>query len=103
MLLRPIALLAALTCCLVLPAQAAMKLGNFTQSGPLLVADTFDSETIHKSDFSTDDLKRMTRQLEEQQRTLNDQARMIDKLERRLEDQQRALDDLKRSRQGVER
>lgn len=81
-----------------LPAQAAMKLGNFTQSGTLLVADTFDSETLHKSDFSTDDLKRMARQLEEQQRTLADQARLIDKLERRLEEQQRALDDLKRSR-----
>ncbi|MFV3306585.1 hypothetical protein ACNFBT_15015 [Pseudomonas sp. NY15181] len=81
-----------------LPTQAAMKLGNFTQSGPLLVADTFDNETLHKSDFSTDDLKRMAQQLEAQQRALDDQARLIDKLERRLDEQQRAMDDLKRSR-----
>lgn len=98
MFLRPIAVLATFACCLALPAQAAMKLDNFTQSGSLLVADTFDSETLHKSDFNTDDLKRMTRQLEAQQRTLEDQARLIDKLERRLDEQQRALDDLKRSR-----
>ncbi|MFR0692478.1 hypothetical protein ACLUTX_23990 [Enterobacterales bacterium AE_CKDN230030158-1A_HGKHYDSX7] len=98
MLARPLALLAAVSCALALPAQAAMKLGNFNESGSLLVADTFDSEVIHKSNFSTDDLQRMSRQLEEQQRTLQDQARQIDTLQRQLEDQRRALDDLKRSR-----
>ncbi|TLP78728.1 hypothetical protein FEA48_00955 [Pseudomonas nitroreducens] len=75
-----------------------MKLGNFTESGALVVADTFDSEVIHKSKFSTDDLERMSRQLEEQQRSLQDQARQIDTLQRQLEEQRRALDDLKRSR-----
>ncbi|MBB4865199.1 septal ring factor EnvC (AmiA/AmiB activator) [Pseudomonas nitritireducens] len=95
---RRAALLALLTLGAALPALGAMKLGNFTDSGALLVADTFDAETIHKSDFSTDDLQRMSRQLEEQQRTLQDQARQIDALQRQLEDQRRALDDLKRSR-----
>lgn len=95
---RTPALLAALTCALALPAYGAMKLGNFTDSGAILVADTFDSELIHKSNFSSDDLQRMSRQLEEQQRTLQDQARQIDTLQRQLEDQRRALDDLKRSR-----
>lgn len=98
MLARPLALLAALTCTLALPAHGAMKLGNFTESGALVVADTFDSEVIHKSKFSTDDLEHMSRQLEEQQRTLQDQARQIDTLQRQLEEQRRALDDLKRSR-----
>lgn len=95
---RPLALLAALACSFTLPAHAAMKLGNFTESGALVVADTYDSEVIHKSDFSTDDLQRMSRLLEEQQRTLQDQARQIDTLQRQLEEQGRALDDLKRSR-----
>lgn len=95
---RPLALLVALTCAFALPAQAAMKLGNFTESGALVVADTFDSEVIHKSNFSTDDLQRMSRQLEEQQRTLQDQARQIDTLQRQLEEQRGTLDDLKRSR-----
>ncbi|WP_236172567.1 hypothetical protein [Pseudomonas pseudonitroreducens] len=95
---RSFALLVALTCTLSLPAHAAMKLGNFTESGALVVADTFDSEVIHKSNFSTDDLQRMSRQLEEQQRALQDQARQIDTLQRQLEEQRRALDDLKRSR-----
>lgn len=98
MLVRPLALLAALTGCFALPAHGAMKLGNFTESGALVVADTFDGEVIHKSNFSTDDLQRMSRQLEEQQRTLQDQARQIDTLQRQLEEQRRALDDLKRSR-----
>ncbi len=98
MLARSLALLATLTCTLALPAHAAMKLGNFTESGALVVADTFDSEVIHKSNFSTDDLQRMSRQLEDQQRTLQDQARQIDTLQRQLEEQRRALDDLKRSR-----
>ena len=96
--IRSFVLLAALTCALALPAQAAMKLGNFTESGALVVADTFDSEVIHKSNFSTDDLQRMSRQLEEQQRTLQDQARQLDTLQRQLEEQRRTLDDLKRSR-----
>ncbi|WP_256676066.1 hypothetical protein [Pseudomonas sp. SCB32] len=95
---RSAALLVALACCLAPTALAAMKLGNFTESGALVVADTFDSEVIHKSTFSTDDLQRMSRQLEEQQRTLQDQARQIDTLQRQLEEQRRALDDLKRSR-----
>ncbi|MFV3330764.1 hypothetical protein ACNFIA_07520 [Pseudomonas sp. NY15437] len=95
---RPLVALAALTACLALPALGAMKLGHFTESGALLVADTFDSEVIHKSNFSTDDLQRMARQLEDQQRTLQDQARQIDTLQRQLEEQRRALDDLKRSR-----
>ncbi|MHB9797764.1 hypothetical protein ACYCAX_08110 [Pseudomonas sp. MT3] len=95
---HPLTLLAALVCSLALPAHAAMKLGDFTESGALLVADTFDSEVIHKSNFSTDDLQRMSRQLEEQQRTLQDQARQIDTLQRQLEEQRRALDDLKRNR-----
>lgn len=81
---RPLVVLAAFTACLALPALGAMKLGNFTESGALLVADTFDSEVIHKSNFSTDDLQRM--------------ARQIDTLQRQLEEQRRALDDLKRSR-----
>lgn len=98
MQLRPVFLLATLTCSLVLPAHAAMKLGNFTESGSLVVADTFDSEVIHKSTFSTDDLQRMSRQLEEQQRTLQDQARQIDTLQRQLEEQRRALDEIKRNR-----
>ncbi|MFS2126220.1 hypothetical protein [Pseudomonas sp. Pseusp97] len=98
MLPRPLALLAAFTCALALPAHGTMKLGNFTESGALVVADTFDSEVIHKSKFSTDDLERMSRQMEEQQRTLQDQARQIDTLQRQLEDQRRALEDLKRSR-----
>ncbi|MDF3932082.1 hypothetical protein [Pseudomonas citronellolis] len=95
---RPVVLLAALACALALPAQAAMKLGNFTQSGPLLVADTFDSEVIHKSNFSTDNLERMARQLEDQQRALDNQARTIEQLQRQLEEQRRALDELKRGR-----
>jgi len=95
---RPLTLLAILTCTFVLPAQGAMKLGNFTESGALVVADTFDSEVIHKSNFSTDDLQRMSRQLEEQQRALQDQARQIDTLQRQLEEQRRTLDDLKRNR-----
>ena len=98
MLPRTFILLAALSCSLALPARAAMKLGTFTESGALVVADTFDNEVIHKSDFSTDDLQRMSRQLEEQQRTLRDQARQIDTLQRQLDEQRRALDDLKRSR-----
>ncbi|MCP8463907.1 hypothetical protein NK553_08125 [Pseudomonas sp. ZM23] len=98
MRLRTAILLAALSCGVTLPTQAAMKLGNFTDSGALLVADTFDSEVIHKSRFSSDDLQRMTQQLEQQQRTLQEQARQIDSLKRQLEDQSRALDDLKRSR-----
>lgn len=93
-----IALTAALFAAATLPAHAAIKLGTFTESGALLVADTFDSEVIHKSAFSTDDLKRMSQQLEDQQRKLDDQARLIDRLERQLDDQRRALDDLKRSR-----
>ncbi|WP_447753290.1 hypothetical protein [Pseudomonas nicosulfuronedens] len=98
MFARPLALLAALGCVLALPAHAAMKLGNFTESGALVVADTFDSEVIHKSNFSTDDLQRMSRQLDDQQRALQEQARQIDTLQRQLEEQRRSVDDLKRSR-----
>lgn len=95
---RPLTLLAALAFTFALPACGAMKLGNFTESGALVVADTFDSDVIHKSNFSTDDLQRMSRQLEDQRRTLQDQARQIDTLQRQLEEQRRTLDDLKRSR-----
>lgn len=95
---RSHALLAIIAFSATLSAHAAMKLGNFTESGSLLVADTFDSEVIHKSKFSTDDLERISRQMEEQQRTLQDQARQIDTLQRQLEEQRRALDDLKHSR-----
>ncbi|WP_371364758.1 hypothetical protein ACA097_17290 [Pseudomonas sp. QL9] len=79
-------------------AHAEMKLGTFSASGPLLVADTFDNQVIHKSDFSSDDLKRMAERLETQQRALDEQSRTIERLERQLSDQQRAVDDLKRSR-----
>lgn len=81
----------------VTTAHAEMKLGTFSASGPLLVADTFDNQVIHKSDFSSDDLKRMAERLDTQQRALEEQSRTIERLERQLADQQRALDDLKRN------
>lgn len=89
---------AFLLACAALPLHAEMKLGTFSASGPLLVADTFDDQVIHKANFSSDDLKRMASRLDEQQRTLENQARTIERLERQLDEQRRTLDDLKRSR-----
>lgn len=102
MRIRPLALIAILASSAALSAHAEMKLGTFTSAGALVVADTFDKELLHKSDFSTDDLQRMASQLKDQQRTIDTQAKAIEQLQRQPKQDQQQPRDTQELQRSVE-
>ncbi|MCU1718182.1 hypothetical protein [Pseudomonas sp. 5P_3.1_Bac2] len=89
-------------CSVTLSAHAEMKLGTFTSSGKLLVSDTVNKELIHNSNFSTEDLERIKRQLEDQQRKIDAQAQAIEQLQRQPKQDQHSPRETQELQRSVE-